>query len=134
MLKFVTKFHQIVTFLHEKYFIYIRKQKGVYGSDARKVMVNKMSFDVNVLSTKPVIKAAASMQNDGGAGNLGYMAQGEKEEKKERKYLDESIFMKKDEGDIFSFDKEPELPEDDFSIVKVITQIINTIKSLFKMS
>ncbi|GEM_PF-813690 len=97
-------------------------------------MVNKMSFDVNVLSTKPVIKAAASMQNDGGAGNLGYMAQGEKEEKKERKYLDESIFMKKDEGDIFSFDKEPELPEDDFSIVKVITQIINTIKSLFKMS
>jgi hypothetical protein len=93
-----------------------------------------MSFDVNVLSTKPVIKAAASMQNDGGAGNLGYMAQGEKEEKKERKYLDESIFMKKDEGDIFSFDKEPELPEDDFSIVKVITQIINTIKSLFKMS
>lgn len=97
-------------------------------------MVNKMSFDVNVLSTKPVIKAAASMQNDGGAGNLGYMAQGEKKEKKERKYLDESIFMKKDEGDIFSFDKEPELPEDDFSIVKVITQIINTIKSLFKMS
>ena len=97
-------------------------------------MVNKMSFDVNVLSTKPVIKAAASMQNDGGAGNLGYMAQGEKEEKKERKYLDESIFMKKDEGDIFSFDKEPELPEDDFSIVKVITQIINTIKSLFIMS
>ena len=43
-----------------------------------------MSFDVNVLSTKPVIKAAASMQNDGGAGNLGYMAQGEKEEKQER--------------------------------------------------
>ena len=97
-------------------------------------MVNKMSFDVNVLSTKPVIKAAASMQNDGGAGNLGYMAQGEKEEKKERKYLDESIFMKKDEGDIFSFDKEPELPEDDISILKDITQIINTIKSLFKMS
>ena len=97
-------------------------------------MVNKMSFDVNVLSTKPVIKAAASMQNDGGAGNLGYMAQNIRSEKKERKYLDESIFMKKDEGDIFSFDKEPELPEDDFSIVKVITQIINTIKSLFKMS
>ena len=28
-------------------------------------------FDVNVLSTKPVIREAASMQNDGGAGNLG---------------------------------------------------------------
>ena len=44
-----------------------------------------MSFDVNVLSAKPVIKAAASMQNDGGAGNLGYMAQGEKQQKKQKK-------------------------------------------------
>lgn len=63
-----------------------------------------MSFDVNVLSTKPVIKAAASMQNDGGGGNLGYMAQGGKQEKKERKYLDESIFMK-DQPDMFGFEK-----------------------------
>ena len=46
-----------------------------------------MSFDVNVLSAKPVIKAAASMQNDGGGGNLGYMAQGEKQEKQERRYF-----------------------------------------------
>ena len=90
-----------------------------------------MSFDVNVLSTKPVIKAAASMQNDGGAGNLGYMAQGEKEEKQERKYLDESIFMKKDEGDIFTFDKEPEMPEDNFSIAKLIAEIILKIKNIF---
>ena len=37
-------------------------------------------FDVNVLSTKPVIREAASMQNDGGAGNLGYMQQGESEQ------------------------------------------------------
>ena len=94
-------------------------------------MVKKMSFDVNVLSTKPVIKAAASMQNDGGAGNLGYMAQGEKEEKQERKYLDESIFMKKDEGDIFTFSKEPEMPEDNFSIAKFIAEIITAIKKLF---
>lgn len=64
-----------------------------------------MSFDVNVLSAKPVIKAAASMQNDGGGGNLGYMAQGEKQEKQERKYLDESIFLKDNKGDIFTFDK-----------------------------
>lgn len=90
-----------------------------------------MSFDVNVLSTKPVIKAAASMQNDGGAGNLGYMAQGEKEEKQERKYLDESIFMKKDEGDIFTFDKEPEMSEDNFSIAKLIAEIILKIKNIF---
>ena len=89
-----------------------------------------MSFDVNVLSTKPVIKAAASMQNDGGAGNLGYMAQGEKEEKKERKYLDESIFMKKDEGDIFSFEKEPEMPEEKSPLSKLIEQIVNALKIL----
>ena len=94
-------------------------------------MVKVMSFDVNVLSTKPVIKAAASMQNDGGAGNLGYMAQGEKEEKKERRYLDESIFMKKDEGDIFTFDKEPEMPEEKSSLAKVIAEIILAIKNLF---
>ena len=90
-----------------------------------------MSFDVNVLSAKPVIKAAASMQNDGGAGNLGYMAQGEKEEKKEKKYLEESIFMKKDENDIFRLDKEPELPDEPFSIAKFIAEIIYNIKNLF---
>ena len=90
-----------------------------------------MSFDVNVLSTKPVIKAAASMQNDGGAGNLGYMAQGEKEEKKEKKYLDESIFMKKEEGDIFTFDGEPEMPDEQFSLSKLIAEIILKIKKLF---
>ena len=64
------------------------------------------------------------MQTAGGAGNLGYMAQVEKEEKQDRKYLDESIFMKKDEGDIFTFDKEPEMPEDNFSITKLIAEII----------
>lgn len=90
-----------------------------------------MSFDVNVLSTKPVIKAAASMQNDGGGGNLGYMSQGRKEEKEERKYLDESIFMKQEGEDIFSLNKEPEMPEDSFSLAKLIADIIDTIKSLF---
>ena len=90
-----------------------------------------MSFDVNVLSTKPVIKAAASMQNDGGAGNLGYMAQGEKEEKKEKEYLGESIFMKKEEGDIFTFDREPEMPDEQFSLSKLIAEIILKIKKLF---
>ena len=90
-----------------------------------------MSFDVNVLSTKPVIKAAASMQNDGGEGKLGYMAQEEKEKKKEKKYLDESIFMKKEEGDIFTFDREPEMPEEQFSLSKLIAEIILKIKKLF---
>lgn len=86
-----------------------------------------MSFDVNVLSTKPVIKAAASMQNDGGGGNLGYMAQGEKQEKKERKYLDESIFLK-DQPDMFGFEKEPEMPEEKSFIQIVIENILKLFK------
>lgn len=94
-------------------------------------MVKKMSFDVNVLSTKPVIKAAASMQNDGGGGNLGYMAQGRKKENKEKKYLEENIFMQAQGKDIFDFDKEPEMPEEKFSIAKLISDIIETIKNIF---
>ena len=91
-----------------------------------------MSFDVNVLSTKPVIKAAASMQNDGGGGNLGYMSQGRKKEKEEeKKYLDENIFMKKQGEDLFTFDKEPDMPEDDFSLSKIIAEIILFFKQIF---
>jgi len=85
-----------------------------------------MSFDVNVLSSKPIIKAAASMQNDGGGGNLGYMAQGGRQDEKEKKYLDESIFLKQNETDIFGYSKEPELPQDE----SLITKIINFIKKL----
>ena len=81
-----------------------------------------MSFDVNVLSTKPVIKATASMQNDGGGGNLGYMSQGGKQEKKERKYLDESIFLK-DQPDMFGFEKEPEMPKEQSLLEKIIFAI-----------
>ena len=92
-----------------------------------------MSFDVNVLSTKPVIKAAASMQNDGGGGNLGYMQQGGREEKQEKKYLDESIFNSKPEVDMFGFDKEPQMPEEKFSLAKFIAEIILKLKNLFKL-
>ena len=87
-----------------------------------------MSFDVNVLSSKPVIKAAASMQNDGGAGNLGYMSQGRKKKEEEKKYLDENIFMKKTEEDVFGFDKEPEMPEEESFPEK----LIKIIKSFLK--
>ena len=86
-----------------------------------------MSFDVNVLSTKPVIKAAASMQNDGGGGNLGYMSQWGKQEKKERKYLDESIFLK-DQPDMFGFEKEPEMPEEKSFIQIVIENVLKLFK------
>ena len=87
-----------------------------------------MSFDVNVLSSKPVIKAAASMQNDGGGGNLGYMAQGKKKEEEEKKYLDSAIFTAKPEVDIFSFNKEIEMPEEE----SLISKLLKLIKSLFK--
>ena len=92
-----------------------------------------MSFDVNVLSTKPVIKAAASMNNDGGGGNLGYMAQGRKKEEKERNYLDERIFLKNNEADIFGFDKELEMPESKFSISAIIANIIITVKKVLNL-
>lgn len=92
-------------------------------------MVNEMSFDVNVLSTKPIIKAAANMQNDGGGGNLGYMSQGrKKKEEKEKKYLDDSIFMKKDSVDMFGYDKEPEMPQESSFLSKVTNIIKNALK------
>ncbi len=88
-----------------------------------------MSFDVNVLSTKPIIKAAANMQNDGGGGNLGYMSQGrKKKEEKEKKYLDDSIFMKKDSVDMFGYDKEPEMPQESSFLSKVTNIIKNALK------
>ena len=91
-----------------------------------------MSFDVNVLSSKPVIKAAASMQNDGGGGNLGYMSQGrKKDEEKNKKYLDESIFLKQNEKDLFGYGKEPEFKNESVSLVKIIENIVNSIKNLF---
>ena len=93
-----------------------------------------MSFDVNVLSTKPIIKAAANMQNDGGSGgNLGYMERdvGE-QEKKKQKY--ESLFAKRPEYDILDFQKEIPMPEDEaFSLTKFVEKVIHNIKKLFKV-
>ena len=95
-------------------------------------MVNKMSFDVNVLSTKPVIKAAASMQNDGGGGNLGYMAQGENQEKEQKQQNFESIFAQKPELDSFVYEKDFKIPkEESFSLSKFIFEVIDSIKKLF---
>lgn len=90
-----------------------------------------MSFDVNVLSSKPVIKAAANMQNDGGAGNLGYMSQGRKEH--EERHEEINIFAQKPEIDTFTMSEKLELPEDeDFDLTKWIKEIIDKIKSLWK--
>lgn len=87
-----------------------------------------MSFDVNVLSSKPIIKAAANMNNDGGGGNLGYMSRGRKKDEKEKKYLEESIFLNKQNDDIFGFDKNFELPKDK----SIIDRIIDFVKKILK--
>ncbi len=92
-----------------------------------------MSFDVNVLSTKPIIKAAANMQNDGGSGgNLGYMERdvGE-QEKKKQKY--ESIFAQRPEYDILDFQKTPPYAEESFSFSKFVVKVIQKIKDFFKV-
>lgn len=90
-----------------------------------------MSFDVNVLSSKPVIKAAANMQNDGGAGNLGYMSQGRKEQ--EEKHEEINIFAQKPEIDTFTMSGKLDLTEEeDFDLAKWIAEIITKIKSLWK--
>lgn len=52
-----------------------------------------MSFDVNITSSKPVIKAASNTNNDGGSGgNLGYMMGGGQKKKEQQ-------------GSLFSSDK-----------------------------
>ena len=90
-----------------------------------------MSFDVNVLSSKPIIKAAANMQNDGGAGNLGYMSQGRKEHEEKESI---NIFAQKPEVDTFTLSSNKIEPEDeDFSIIKLIKEVINTIRSFLKV-
>lgn len=92
-------------------------------------------FDVNVLSSKPIIREAASMQNDGGAGNLGYMEQGEgNEEEKKKNVFDDSIFSKKTEFDSFIYQKDLEdFEEEGFSIAKFIANIILALKNFFKV-
>jgi len=84
-----------------------------------------MGFEVNNFH-KPIIKEAQTTQ-DGGAGNLGYF---EREEEKKKKEQEKSIFSEGSD----SFQKHDELMEetDDFSISKLIAQIILIIKEWFK--
>ncbi len=91
-----------------------------------------MSFDVNVLSQKPVIKAAANMQNDGGGGNLGYMSQGRKGEKEKKEEI--NIFAQKPEIDTFTVSGKFDFEEDEpFDISKFIADIVTKIRSYFKI-
>lgn len=84
-----------------------------------------MSFDVNVLSSKPVIKPAANMQNDGGGGNLGYMYQGRRQKKEEAK----NIFAVENVGDTFGAAPKYEVVDFKFSFVDFIIEVFDAIKS-----
>lgn len=84
-----------------------------------------MGFDVN-FNNKPVIKGAQST-HDGGAGNLGYFERQEKENKSKNS----SIFGET-EGDSFNKGDLLDDDSDDFSISKLIAQLILSIKDWFK--
>ena len=84
-----------------------------------------MGFDVN-FNNKPMIQETKSMHNDGGAGNLGYFERGEKEEGSEKG----SIFS--DDVDTFKKTGQEDAPSEDFSIAKLIAQIILAIKEFFR--
>jgi hypothetical protein len=111
--------------------LYISKGKiaSTRKNAGEKTEIGEMSLNFNSItpSAKPVIREAANMANDGGGGNLGYMMQGEREEKKFKQ--EESIFAK--EQDIFGQKTYESLPEK-FSLAKLIAQVIYAIKSLFK--
>ncbi len=89
-----------------------------------------MSFDFNVLSTKPVIREAASMNNDGGGGNLGYMQRDRDGTKDKKRNLDESIFSKKDE-DLFISEKDAEIMEETNFYINLIKKTVSAIKKIF---
>jgi len=90
-------------------------------------------MNMNIASGKPVIREAQNMQNDGGGGNLGYMSQGNRDEKKKKSYLDESIFGKKNEEDIFILSNSSEIGEEyQEESSNSFTQFIGKALKIFK--
>ena len=91
------------------------------------------SFNL-IPGVKPVIREAASMSNDGGGGNLGYMQRGQDEKEKKNKYIsEESIFGKKDDSDIFMMEKEIEIPDEyKFNLKNILKKFISFLKQIFK--
>ncbi len=85
-----------------------------------------MGFNINPPSNKPIIREAANMQNDGGAGNLGYFESGEREKKQE------SIFIPESEGDTFKKEGDIEFHDEPFSFSKFIANIIFSLKEWIK--
>ena len=89
-----------------------------------------MSFDVNVLSSQPVIKAAANMQNDGGAGNLGYMGGGRRKKKQNNKNLfDENILDTFGSSDMFAKDLEVDVK---FSLMDFFKELLDAFLKAFQ--
>ncbi|MEI8129276.1 MAG: hypothetical protein WCG95_06625 [bacterium] len=86
-----------------------------------------MEFDVN-FNNKPIIKETQAM-HDGGAGNLGYFEQEDQKKKKDR---DKSVFNEAKEHDTFEKHDDINYDDDDFSISKLIAQIILSIKDWIK--
>lgn len=86
-----------------------------------------MGFDVN-FNNKPIIQEAKSMQNDGGAGNLGYF---EREENEKENQKNSSIFSE-DGKDTFRKGGDIQSEDDGFSVAKIIAQIILAIKDFIK--
>lgn len=106
-------------------------KNGFYIYRENNLRDGKMSFDANVLSSKPIIKAAANMQNDGGGGNLGYMSQGRREHEEKKEEI--NIFAQKPEFDTFVTSNNLErLEEEDFTFSKLIMEILHSIKNLWK--
>lgn len=91
------------------------------------------SFNL-IPGVKPVIREAASMSNDGGGGNLGYMQRGQDEKENKNKYIsDESIFGKKDSVDIFVGEKEFEIPDEyKFNLKNILKKFVSFLKQIFK--
>lgn len=90
-----------------------------------------MGFEINRPSSKPIIKETQST-HDGGGGNLGYM-EGQEGSGGQSKKNDEEIFaVKHEEFDTFKKDGEEDLPESEFSVAKLIAQVIFALKSFIK--
>ena len=88
-----------------------------------------MSFDVNVLSSKPIIKPASSMQNDGGGGNLGYMFQGRRQGEEDKR----NIFELDNGVDTFGKDNKVAFSIDDYQIsfMDLLMDVLESIKNFF---
>ena len=86
---------------------------------------NIMSFDISGPSpvNKPMIQESQNMQNDGGAGNLGYFKRGKQKKKKE------------DELDSFELSTSADTFESEFAEIDEevdFKSIANKIKGFFK--